>query len=551
MDAPDYHAPTVWSFPSERLRALPYLLIFIAFVARLAFGFETDELQHLHFAWNIAHGQIPYHDFFEHHPPGLHALLAFIVAKQQSADFTLLFLLRLGVVGVIGAGIALFFRLLKGMVPGSFAYVGAVIWILTPPFQMVALELRPDTLAVTLLLASILSLQQAYSSKLKENSGKRFLLFATAGLSVGYADITTQKAWFLTVGLIAWFLGDLAFGNRDRRQALLSFIIFLFGLALPITALYSKFSRIGAGHDLLEGVLLGNLHWKPDFTLHHSLQEILLVALPVYAVAYSELARRIALKRELFREFSIATVMSFLLFMGTIALLKTPSPTPQSVFLFTGPWAVFLAILGVHRYAENPKLLVDDRRRIAFATIFTLLGLYWYNALIVLVVYGSVVAFIWRRSSGYDKTKRVYLTGRAIFAIAILAFMIRAIGDLKSHKVASKLRFAAYVESIVPPGEPILQTWPLIAPFHPSPVFHGFVPYGILLNEPKGVIEQEYDSAINTNQRMTIIANPDDLKEFLPKFTAKLGTTFDKLSGTPEYPGGMYVYRIDTHGVRK
>ncbi len=550
MDAPDTQRP-VWSFPSERLRALPYLLLLIAFVARLAFGYETDELQHLHFAWNLSHGQIPYHDFFEHHPPGLHALLSPLIANEKTADFTLLFLLRLGVLAVIGTGVALFFRSLRTEVPPSFAYMGAACWILTPPFQIVGIELRPDTLAVTLVLSALLLIHLALVQKSKRSKGKQLLLFASSGILIGYADITTQKAWFLTVGIIVWFVAGLIFSPRGKGRSPFHFAIFLIGLALPMVSLYAKFSRIGAGHDLLEGVLLGNLHWKPDFVLRHSLQEILLVAFPIYTIAYSELVRRLSSVRQMFQEFSVASQMVSLLLVGTLALLKTPSPTPQSVFLFTGPWAVYLAILGTHRYAVNPELLLNDRRRIGWAAAFTLLGLYWYNALIVVIVYGSVLAFVWRRSHRESKINKIYFSGRAILAIALLAFVIRAVGDLKSHKASSKLQFAAYVEEIVPPGEPILETWPLIAPFHPIPVFHGFVPYGILLNEPAGTIEKEYETALATNQRMTIIANPEELKEFLPKFSASLGTSIEKLEGTPPYPGGLFVYRIDSHGLRK
>ena len=39
-------------------------------------GFHADELQHLHSAWLISKSLIPYQDYFEHHTPWLHFLLA-------------------------------------------------------------------------------------------------------------------------------------------------------------------------------------------------------------------------------------------------------------------------------------------------------------------------------------------------------------------------------------------------------------------------------------------------------------------------------------------
>src|SRR5213592_2160850 len=64
---------------------LPVVALLILGVAtRLAHGFEWDELQLLHGAWRIARGDIPYRDFFEHHPPLLHLLLAPVVRDRKS-----------------------------------------------------------------------------------------------------------------------------------------------------------------------------------------------------------------------------------------------------------------------------------------------------------------------------------------------------------------------------------------------------------------------------------------------------------------------------------
>ena len=38
-------------------------------------AFDADELQHLHSAWLVSEGFLPYRDYFQHHTPGLHYLL--------------------------------------------------------------------------------------------------------------------------------------------------------------------------------------------------------------------------------------------------------------------------------------------------------------------------------------------------------------------------------------------------------------------------------------------------------------------------------------------
>ncbi len=55
------------------LVALP-LLLRLALVERR--GFNPDELEHLHFAWNVSTGKVPYRDYFDHHTPALHYALA-------------------------------------------------------------------------------------------------------------------------------------------------------------------------------------------------------------------------------------------------------------------------------------------------------------------------------------------------------------------------------------------------------------------------------------------------------------------------------------------
>ena len=42
--------------------------------------YDTDELEHMHAALLVAHGNLPFRDFFEHHGPLLYSILAPVVA---------------------------------------------------------------------------------------------------------------------------------------------------------------------------------------------------------------------------------------------------------------------------------------------------------------------------------------------------------------------------------------------------------------------------------------------------------------------------------------
>ena len=70
-----------------RLNTQPKLLIATILIPVLAVGglqlalvpirhFDPDEFQHLYSAWCISKGMLPYKDYFEHHTPFLHFLLA-------------------------------------------------------------------------------------------------------------------------------------------------------------------------------------------------------------------------------------------------------------------------------------------------------------------------------------------------------------------------------------------------------------------------------------------------------------------------------------------
>ena len=80
--------------PGRLLPSFTAGLILLGFAARLFYGYDADELQNLHYAWNIAHGLVPFRDFFEHHPPLLHYVLAPFVGGLSEPGFGLLLATR-------------------------------------------------------------------------------------------------------------------------------------------------------------------------------------------------------------------------------------------------------------------------------------------------------------------------------------------------------------------------------------------------------------------------------------------------------------------------
>src|SRR5512145_710173 len=139
------------------------MLLAIAAVAQAglawSYRYQADEWQHLKAAWSIAHGSLPYRDFFEHHTPGLWYLMAPWLAwarpelhPDRAVDF--LHFVRLPFVAVWAVLLLLTWRLGRLHTGRSAtAWMATCMLAFTPMFAFKMLEIRPDGIAVALGLA--------------------------------------------------------------------------------------------------------------------------------------------------------------------------------------------------------------------------------------------------------------------------------------------------------------------------------------------------------------------------------------------------------------
>lgn len=107
-------------------------------------GFCNDEAEHLHATWLVAHGQVPYRDFFEHHHPLLWYLLAPVV-KIGGRTVELIYVSRvLSVLCYVG-GIYAAYRLNRDFLFGKkTAVFGVMFLLLWAPLFYDMVYLRPD-----------------------------------------------------------------------------------------------------------------------------------------------------------------------------------------------------------------------------------------------------------------------------------------------------------------------------------------------------------------------------------------------------------------------
>ena len=249
-----------WDLPAHRLAAallIAATLVILAFQLSLVRTrtFDPDEFQHAHSAFLISKGQVPYRDYFEHHPPLLHFLMAPVVRSLhperdgQSAMDTL-FILRVlnWAVAMLGAvAHYLLARRLLGPLGGAAASL--LLWSTLIVFEK-ALEIRPDTAAFALLQVALLLL-----SGREATTSRTALAFSLLGAGV----LFTQKLAFPILGVVAaaWLARRVTSSSGGRALALIGV-----SLLWPTALVAAYFFARDAGPDFIEDVFLINLRWK-------------------------------------------------------------------------------------------------------------------------------------------------------------------------------------------------------------------------------------------------------------------------------------------------
>lgn len=307
--------------------------------------FDHDELEHLHGAWLISKGMLPYRDYFEHHTPGLHFLLAPLNwALRPETDtgraYAVIFMAR-GLMWLF-TGVIVLFTIRLGAVLRDYrvGLVAATLLLYVVMFSEKALEIRPDLPSVTFWLASLILLLPL----LREAMPTPRTRWALAGTLLGAGVMCTQKLLFVLPGLsvtLLWYLADR--GARGAVRIRVGNIAAMAaGFSIPILVTMAYFA---ARHGLLEFIefnLLYNARFGPRFTPHFYLihlveQNPLFVAFAIVGLANIVLRRAAASAHG-----DAALVLNSLgLFAG---LWMIPVPFRQYYLMALPLWALLAAV---------------------------------------------------------------------------------------------------------------------------------------------------------------------------------------------------------------
>lgn len=179
---------------------------------------DPDEFEHLHAAFCVHQGLLPYRDFFEHHGPLLYYVLQPLFWLCGD-DLSVLWLGRLAMWCCSLGTLALTGAIARRVADTTTGLAAATLLAWSTVFHLKGIELRPDVPAAFLLtLAFWLSLPPTGAAPDRARAWQSWFLI---GLLCGLATLFTQKSIVPTIGLaVAACIGATVVG-RPRQGVLI------------------------------------------------------------------------------------------------------------------------------------------------------------------------------------------------------------------------------------------------------------------------------------------------------------------------------------------
>jgi len=172
---------------------------------------DPDESQHLHVAWLLSQGSVPYRDFWEHHLPFFHYAMAPLTASFADRP-TVYFVARTVMAAMAGVAVWLTWLLARRL-SADGAIWAVIILAFLPQFAETSTETRPDVPALVAYLLGLVALVRW------RETGRSWWLWV-AGVWNGIAWALALKAVFVLPGvLLAAVTGVPGEGRRWQRRA--------------------------------------------------------------------------------------------------------------------------------------------------------------------------------------------------------------------------------------------------------------------------------------------------------------------------------------------
>jgi 4-amino-4-deoxy-L-arabinose transferase-like glycosyltransferase len=205
---------------------------------------DPDESQHLHVAWLVSQGHVPYRDFWEHHLPFFHYGLAPLTAWL--ADRAEVYFAARSVMAILAAAAVLLTWRLARRLSAAGAIWAALVLAFLPQFAETSIETRPDVPALVGHLASLLAIV-----RWREGRGPHWLW--AAGAWQGAMVALSLKGLFGLPGVVAAVALAPPPGPGGWRGRASVVARFAGGLVVVLAALVGGFAAV-AGHAATRGL---------------------------------------------------------------------------------------------------------------------------------------------------------------------------------------------------------------------------------------------------------------------------------------------------------
>ena len=160
--------------------------------------FDGDEIEHVHSAWHVLDGAVPYVDFFEHHHALLWYLLAPALAMLPEAASTMI-VIRLAFFVLVPATAWATYQLARECgAARDAAWLSVCLLLSMTTFAYVAIEIRPDVPQVLFGVVSVL-----YFARMLRTGRARHAVLC--GITAAAAFLFLQKALLLLALLVVAF----------------------------------------------------------------------------------------------------------------------------------------------------------------------------------------------------------------------------------------------------------------------------------------------------------------------------------------------------------
>lgn len=222
------------------IASLIYIL-FIRFAESITRSYGVDEYYHLHYAWLISQGKLPYSDFQTIYSPFFHLTLLPLF-RIFGDSFAVFIASRIVIFAFFLLGLLFTFGI--GMMISSLgsAFLAVIIAAGLPMGIEKAIEIRPDNLMTMLFLGGVFCI-------LKGLKQGRKIWYIGSGILFGLGFITMVKISFSLLGLALGLLLFLAKRRMKKKQfkglvhTLFSFfsILIISGFVLSVKGLMLPF----------------------------------------------------------------------------------------------------------------------------------------------------------------------------------------------------------------------------------------------------------------------------------------------------------------------